>query len=145
MRRVAIVAAAELRALARGDTVVVRAGWWAWRAGRTVHRQLALRGPNGVVVPTAPVVDRTRAGRAGTAVGAALALSRRTCLEQALVRQSWAAAAGDRTDVVVGVTAPGGGFRAHAWLDGERVDPRFVELWRVPAPARGAARQPRGA
>lgn len=27
------------------------------------------------------------------------------------------------------------GFRAHAWLDGDPVNPRFLELWRYPPPA----------
>ena len=46
---------------------------------------------------------------------------------------------GDRTgpsspiDVIVGVTAPATGVRAHAWLNGDRVDPGFVELCRFPA------------
>jgi hypothetical protein len=53
-------------------------------------------------------------------------------------------AAGAAIDVVVGVTVPGSGFRAHAWLDGDRVDPQFMELWlirevemRVPAGSHG--------
>ncbi len=62
-----------------------------------------------------------------------LACCRATCLETALIRQACAAGAGAAIDVVVGVTAPASGFRAHAWLDGDRVDPAFVELWRYPA------------
>jgi hypothetical protein len=34
-----------------------------------------------------------------------------------------AAGAGAAADLVVGVTAPASGFRAHAWLDGDQVDP----------------------
>jgi hypothetical protein len=57
------------------------------------------------------------------------------CLPAAIVRQAWFAAHGAKRDLVVGVTAPSGGFEAHAWLDG---DPpchteRFEELLRRPA------------
>jgi hypothetical protein len=66
-------------------------------------------------------------------VEALLRRRRRTCLEAALVRQRWIAAHGGRHDVVIGVEAPGGGFAAHAWLDGEE-DPlaaRYIELTRL--------------
>jgi hypothetical protein len=62
-----------------------------------------------------------------------LACCRATCLETALVRQARAAAVGTAADVVVGVTAPARGFRAHAWVDGDPVDPAFAELCRYPA------------
>ena len=53
-------------------------------------------------------------------------------MERALVLQTWYAAHGDRRDVVVGVTAPGPEFRAHAWLDGDEpcAGERFAELTR---------------
>ncbi|CAN5649373.1 hypothetical protein BH20ACT23_BH20ACT23_14520 [soil metagenome] len=59
-----------------------------------------------------------------------------TCLERATVLQAWYAAQGQRRDLIIGVTAPQTGFRAHAWLDG---DPPchtegFHELLRRPLP-----------
>jgi Transglutaminase-like superfamily len=49
-------------------------------------------------------------------VEAVLRRSGATCLEAALVRQRWLRAHGVMRDVVIGVTAPRDGFRAHAWL-----------------------------
>lgn len=40
-----------------------------------------------------------------------------TCLEAALVRQRWLVAQGLACDVIIGVTSPSSGFRAHAWLE----------------------------
>jgi hypothetical protein len=51
-----------------------------------------------------------------------------TCLEAALVRRAWREAQGQRCDIVLGVSAPSDEFRAHAWLDTDGADPRFVEL-----------------
>ena len=42
-----------------------------------------------------------------------------TCLVRASVRQSWHAAHGWHRDLIIGVTAPGPNFEAHAWLDGD--------------------------
>jgi hypothetical protein len=56
-----------------------------------------------------------------------------------------AAGAGAAADLVVGVTAPASGFRAHAWLDGDQVDPQFMELWRYPAGRPGPDGPRRGA
>ena len=49
------------------------------------------------------------------------------------MRQRWLAAAGVPAELVVGVTSPRDGFRAHAWLPGDRVPPGFTELTRYPA------------
>jgi hypothetical protein len=49
------------------------------------------------------------------------------------VLQRWLAAHGAACDVVIGVTAPGGGFAAHAWLDGEEHGRKYAELTRLPA------------
>ena len=95
------------------SAVDLRAALWAYRALRQAHgrladgqtRQIRLRPP-----PTLP---------AGAVRGVEAILRRRshTCLEGALVRQSWLAAHGVMCDVVIGVTAPSAGFSAHAWLD----------------------------
>jgi Uncharacterised nucleotidyltransferase/Transglutaminase-like superfamily len=102
---------------------------WTLRTWWLVHRRLA-RGPwgNGALPVAAPPLPHSE--RAARLI---LTCCRATCLEIALVRQ--ARAAGGAADVIVGVTAPARGFRAHAWLDGDRVDPAFAELWRFPAVA----------
>jgi hypothetical protein len=118
------------RARARAAAAV---GWWTLRTWWRVHRWLAggppgdaaRRGATGAAGPAMPHL-----GRAAQFV---LACCRSTCLETALVRQAGAAGAGVAIDVVVGVTAPARGFRAHAWLDGDSVEPGFVELCRFPA------------
>ena len=72
-------------------------------------------------------------------VGVAGVLRRwpQTCLIQALVRQRWYASYGRPQDLVIGVTTPSAGFRAHAWLaDDDRCHRReFTELLRTPAPS----------
>jgi Uncharacterised nucleotidyltransferase/Transglutaminase-like superfamily len=122
-----------------GRTLRVRAagfaasGWWTLRTWWRVHRWLA-RGPGeGGACPVTVVPMRRGMAYSWWAAQLVLASCRATCLETAHVRQARAAAAGLAVDVVVGVTAPAGGFRAHAWLDGDRVDPGFVELCRYPA------------
>ncbi|HUL25038.1 MAG TPA: nucleotidyltransferase family protein [Streptosporangiaceae bacterium] len=110
-----------------------RTTWWTLRTWWQVHRRLASgRWESGALpVTTGPAgTSRPHSGRAAHLV---LACCRATCLETALIRQARAAGAGAAIDVVVGVTAPASGFRAHAWLDGDRVDPGFVELLRYPA------------
>ena len=113
------------RAVAAAGTI-----GWTLRTWWLVHRRLA-RGPwgNGALPAAAPPPHSERAARL------VLACCRSTCLETALVRQARAAAVGAAADVIVGVTAPARGFRAHAWVDGDRVDPAFTELCRYPAVA----------
>jgi hypothetical protein len=53
-----------------------------------------------------------------------------SCLGRALVLQRWLASQGALREVVIGVTAPGADFRAHAWLDGESA-PDFQEITRA--------------
>jgi Transglutaminase-like superfamily len=108
-------------------------GWWTLRTWWRVHRWLA-RGPGESGSPPVTVVP-VGGGAAYSRRAAQLVLAscRATCLEIAHVRQARAAAAGLAVDVIVGVTAPASGFRAHAWLDGDRVDPGFAELCRYPA------------
>lgn len=57
-----------------------------------------------------------------------------TCLPRSLVRQRWELAQGRPRDLVIGVTAPSSGFRAHAWLAGDPEDAQdeFTELTRRP-------------
>ena len=89
--------------------------WWAVRAARQARRHLDLRGLETLVVlppPAAPSGCRRW-------VVAVLRIGRKTCLVRAALLQTWDAAHGRPRDLVIGVTAPGPGFKAHAWLDGE--------------------------
>jgi Transglutaminase-like superfamily len=59
-----------------------------------------------------------------------------TCLERAVVLQTWRRAQGESREIVIGVR-PGDSFEAHAWVEGEG-DPiagAFHELLRVPPSA----------
>jgi len=53
---------------------------------------------------------------------------------RASVLQAWDAAHGHPRDLIIGVTAPAAGFRAHAWLDGEPAGEEFEELLRRSPP-----------
>jgi hypothetical protein len=126
----------------RARAVAVTIGW-TLRTWWLIHQRLA-RAPWGDAAPpvaAAPTPYSVRAARL------TLACCRATCLETALLRQARAAGAGHAADVIVGVTAPARGFRAHAWLDGDRFDPAFAELWRYPTappePAASATRRGR--
>ena len=61
---------------------------------------------------------------------------------RATIRQAWHAAHGSRRDLVIGVTPPARGFRAHAWLDGDPPSEwaEYHEVHRLPAtrPATGS-------
>jgi putative nucleotidyltransferase-like protein/transglutaminase superfamily protein len=121
----------------RGRQVQVKAvaadSWWTLRMWWRIHRTLACRQPGNGALPVPAVPAGPATTHLGRAAHFVLGCCRSTCLETALVRQARAADAGIAIDVIVGVTAPAHGFRAHAWLDGDRVDPDFGELWRYPA------------
>jgi Transglutaminase-like superfamily len=69
--------------------------------------------------------------------GVTVALSRRgeTCLVRSVVRQHWYAAHGDPREIVIGVTSPAAGFKAHAWLagDSQPSGERYTEISRSAA------------
>ncbi len=69
-------------------------------------------------------------------VVAVLRARRDTCLVRSAVLQTWDAAHGRPRDLVIGVTAPGAGFKAHAWLDGEpaAASAGYAEVSRRPPP-----------
>ena len=93
----------------------VRAALWAYRATQHANREVEQKGIEGADLPTVPSLPPD-------AIGGVLGVLRRTkatCLTQALVLQAWHASQGDERDLVIGVTAPSGGFRAHAWLEGD--------------------------
>lgn len=108
----------------------LRAAWWTARALRAARRDLATGPLDAVAVRASPP------GSGAAGVAAVLRLSRDTCLVRALVRQRYLADRGDRRDLVVGVTAPGEAFGAHAWLadDDEDRAGAHAELLRRPAP-----------
>ena len=110
----------------------VRAAWWTLRATAAVRRQLASGALDSVRLPPVPRVG----AEAGRAVRAVLRRKSATCLETALVLQRWRASHGDERELVIGVTAPSKGFKAHAWLEGDPPchDEGFHELVRRGSP-----------
>ena len=109
------------------------AAWWTLRALRAARRRLRTADAAPIAVAPPPALPRS----AVRGVNAVLRRSRATCLVKASVRQAWHAAQGSPRDLVIGVTAPAAGFRAHAWLDGdpESASGEYAELSRRPAPA----------
>jgi len=91
-------------------------------------------GLDGLALPAVPPLSpAARRGVDGT-----LRRTGASCLEQAVVRQAWAASQGEHRDVVVGVSSPRD-FGAHAWLDGDppAASDGFHEILRRRAPAAG--------
>ena len=111
----------------RLDTQALRAAWWAARALGRVRRELKSRDIEEVKVAAPPGL----APQALRGVEAVLRRSPNSCLERSLVLQRWHAEHGRPLDVVIGVTAPAAGFRAHAWLDGDPASHQFDELMRL--------------
>jgi hypothetical protein len=107
------------------DPAAVTGAVWALWAIRRTQRGLRRR----PVTEAAPAIPRLPQG-AGRGVHAVLRRREPSCLVRALVLQAWLRAAGERRDVIIGVTSAREDFRAHAWLEGER-GPGFVELRRV--------------
>ncbi len=107
----------------------LRTAAWTVRALRRTRLALARTGRQTAlsVAPMAPA--------AHAIVLLVLRFGRARCLSRSAVRQAWLAAQGDPRDLVVGVTAPSMGFRAHAWLDGDPDGAGFTELSRFSIPA----------
>ena len=97
------------------DLATLRAAWWADKALRTARRALARGEVRDIQVPVPPRLPVS----AVRGVDAVLRRRTPTCLEVALIRQRWLAAHGEPRAIAIGVTAPSGGFAAHAWLVGE--------------------------
>ena len=119
------------------DLPTLRAALWTLRAARQARRSLAVEGINGVHISPPPPLPR----RAARGVGGMLRRMNATCLIRAAVVQAWDSAHGHPRDLVVGVTAPGEGFRAHAWLEGDPPchSEGFAELLRRPPERRPTA------
>ncbi len=111
---------------------VVAAGW-ACLALLQARRQLRTRPITSVQLLAPPALGHGGVG----GVRRALRFRWVTCLERSLVLQAWEVAHGRSRDVVIGVTPPQSGFKAHAWLsdDVERGHDDFEELMRL-APRR---------
>jgi hypothetical protein len=110
----------------------LRALWWAETTAHQVRRDLASGGLDDLVVtfpPPLPQRDRRW-------VAALFRIRRQTCLVRSAVLQAWDAAHGRPRDLVIGVTAPSAGFKAHAWLEGDsaRSSGGFSEISRRPPP-----------
>ena len=114
----------------------MRAGWWAQRAARRVRRDLATGSLDHLAVLPPPPLP----GACRPRVVKVLGLRRDTCLVRAAVLQEWDLVHGRPRDLVIGVTAPGSGFQAHAWLDGDppAATGGFDEFTRRPPRARAA-------
>jgi hypothetical protein len=105
---------------------------WATVAARLVRRRLKNSGLAARVPRPRHLGPKSEQG-----VLAALSRLKPTCLERALVLQTWMAMQGNRHDVVIGV--PQDGMRsgpAHAWVDGTESDSPaiYLELHRIGPP-----------
>jgi hypothetical protein len=108
-------------------------GLWARFAWQRVHRQLPYAGLEGRLSTGTPPLARPLSESQGDhVVRGVLRRSGASCLEESLVRQAWYARRGTARDIVVGVTSPAHGFKAHAWLRGDAVAPGYVELAHKP-------------
>jgi hypothetical protein len=113
------------------DVPTMRAAWWTHRALKRVRADLKARGIQGAAALEPPQLPASaRRGVLGV-----LRREPSTCLERALVLQSWHASQGDPRDVVIAVKGPTRDFAAHAWLEGEPDGDveSFDELIRLPA------------
>jgi hypothetical protein len=121
----------SISALRQLDLATLRAIWWTARTLRNLRRRLPEEGLDARVPPPPPVPDHAIRGVSGLLAKVA----RASCLERALILQSWLASHGRPYTIAVGV-AVDGGFAAHAWLEGyDRTDGRYELLTRVPADA----------
>lgn len=109
--------------------VELRGAAWANRALRDVRSELVAG--RLTVIALRPPPDRS--GRGARGVKAILRLRSHSCLESAIVRQTWLAAQEIHRDVVIGVSSPSRGFVAHAWLEGDDdvAASHFCELTRL--------------
>ncbi|MBW3575176.1 MAG: lasso peptide biosynthesis B2 protein [Actinobacteria bacterium] len=118
-----------------------RAMWWARRAARQVRTDLDGGGLEQLVVPPPPPLPRG----CRRWVAAVLRSRGDTCLVRSAVLQAWDAAHGRPRDLIIGVTAPRDGFKAHAWLEGDPAEASagYTEVSRrVPPGAPPAADSP---
>ena len=114
-----------------------RAAGWTMRAIVRCRRSLRRNDVPSVSLPPSGHLPPPSA----RAVRRILRGRRDQCLSNALIAQAWRADHGDPVDVVVGVTAPGSGFSAHAWLaDAADAAAGHTAIYRIPPRAGGAVR-----
>jgi hypothetical protein len=113
----------------RVDLPTLRAAVWAESALLRARYALKRRGIEHVSIKRPPPLP----GESRRGVLAVLRRQPHTCLERALVLQSWEAAHGNAHDVIIGVTLESGDFTAHAWLAEVEEAGGFHELMRLPA------------
>jgi hypothetical protein len=94
---------------------MLRAAWWTVRAERAARRQLAAGRLDSLTLPSPPPLSR----EAARGVRAILRRRGAACLVDSAVWQAWYSGRGESRDLVIGVTPPGRGFRAHAWLESD--------------------------
>lgn len=94
---------------------IVRGAWWTLGAVHEARRRLRKDGLAGFSLTPPPPLP----ARADRGMRLILGCLRPSCLERALVLQSWLLARGSAHDVVVGVRKAGKDFNAHAWIDAE--------------------------
>ena len=115
---------------------LLRLAVWVLSSCSTAKRQLRVNGSARVLLRRPPVAG----SRYTKLVERVLWYRRTTCLVRSCVLQQWLEANGEYLDVVIGVTSPETGFRAHAWLDrGACEFTEFTEISRIATcgPARG--------
>jgi hypothetical protein len=110
------------------DLPTLRAALWAARSVHSLRASLPRDGLDAQVAAPPELPDKAMRG-----VEWLLSrVARPTCLERALILQSWMASHGTRRVVMVGV-ATDRGFEAHAWVRGyDDVGVRFSELAMIP-------------
>jgi hypothetical protein len=99
----------------RLDPACWRAAWWTLQALKQVRSDLPVSKMTEIVLTPPPRLP----ARAVMGVKGTLHRRPHTCLMRALIMQAWYDAQGDHREIVIGVTSPARGFRAHAWLEGE--------------------------
>lgn len=116
----------------------LRAAWWTLISIRRARRVMRSVGVTGRIPPPPDLP-----GAAARGVHAVLRRTDPTCLERAVVLQTWLAARREPVDIVVGVAVDRGSMIAHAWIepgtDAAEVD-RYRQIHRIVPPSGGLAR-----
>jgi Transglutaminase-like superfamily len=114
--------------IARLDPACWRAAWWTLKVLKQVQGDLPVTKLTEVRVSPPPRLP----ARAITGVKGALLRRPHTCLMRAIILSAWYDGQGEHREIIIGVTRPSSGFRAHAWLEGELAcsDSEFEELTR---------------
>ena len=101
--------------IARFDPQSLRAAWWTLKVLKEVQGDLPVVKLTEITVTPPPRLPP----RAILGVKGVLHRRKHTCLMRAIILRAWYAGQGDHRQIVIGVTKPSAGFRAHAWVEGE--------------------------